>query len=146
MRPYGAMRIKGKIFMSVIKSKRSVSGVQFLDTAKELQIFTMRTCSKFPKHYNPILNWKIIDKAVAVYDYVVEGNAIFPSNEKEYEWRREHFISAGKTLRSLIAQINIAYETFPIADKTITKWMELINREIALIKNVIKADKERYKF
>ena len=132
--------------MSVIKNKRSLSGVQFLDTARELQIFTMRICSKFPKHYNPFLNWPIIQQSVNVHNFVKKGNSIFPTNQMEYELRRQQFVLAGAELQAMISQINIAYDTFPIEEKKHKEWMELINKEIALIKNVIKADKERYKF
>ena len=132
--------------MSVIKNKRSVSGVQFLDTARELQIFTMRTCSKFPKHYNPFLNWPIIQQSVNVHNLVKKGNSIFPSNLGEYELRRQQFVMALAELQAMVSQINIAYDTFPVEDKKIEKWMELISKETALIKSVIKSDKEKNKF
>lgn len=37
--------------MSVLKSQRGESTVQFLDTARELEIYTIKTCAKFPKRY-----------------------------------------------------------------------------------------------
>lgn len=37
--------------MSVLKSQRGESAVQFLDTARELEIYTIKTCAKFPKRY-----------------------------------------------------------------------------------------------
>ena len=35
--------------MSVLKSKRGESAVQFLETARELEIYTIKQCAKFPK-------------------------------------------------------------------------------------------------
>ena len=75
-----------------------------------------------------------------------KGNSIFPSNADDAKLRREHFIRAGAELQNLISQINVAYDMFPVSDKIMKQWMELIQKEIALIKNVIKKDKERYKF
>ena len=131
--------------MSVIKSKRSVSGVQFLDTARELQVFTTRTCVKFPKRYTFFITNNIVQCAVKVYGCVKRGNSIFPSSTDDAKLRHEQFVMAYAELQNLISQINVAYDTFPIADKTMIQWMELIKTEMALIKNVIKKDKERFK-
>lgn len=131
--------------MSVIKSKRSVSGVQFLDTARELQMFTMRTCVKFPKRYTFFITNSIVQCAVNIHGFVKKGNSIFPSNAHDVQLRHEQFVMANAELQNLISQIGIAYDTFPIVDKTIKQWMELIEKEISLIKNVIKKDKERFK-
>ena len=37
--------------MSVLKKDRGESAVQFLETARNLEIFTLRTCAKFPISY-----------------------------------------------------------------------------------------------
>lgn len=37
--------------MSVIKSQRSNSAVEFLHTARELELFTIRKVVNFPKRY-----------------------------------------------------------------------------------------------
>lgn len=132
--------------MSVIKSKRGLSGVQFLDTARELHLFTLRTCAKFPKRYTFFITNNIVQCAINIHSYVKKGNSIFPSNADDAKLRREHFIRAGAELQNLISQINVAYDMFPVSDKIMKQWMELIQKEIALIKNVIKKDKERYKF
>lgn len=132
--------------MSVIKNKRSVSGVQFLDTAKELQTYTIRTCVKFPKRYFFIISNNIIQSATKIHAFVKRGNSIFPTNADDTRLRHEQFVLAVAELQNLISQINIAYDTFPIKENKIVKWMELIKTEITLVKSVIKKDKERYKF
>lgn len=132
--------------MSVIKNKRGLSGVQFLDTARELQIFTTRKCVKFPKRYTFFITSSIVQCAINIHSYVKKGNSIFPSNADDAKLRREQFTLAIAELQNLISQINVAYEMFPVADKTMMQWMELIQKEISLVKNVIKKDKEKYKF
>ena len=132
--------------MPVIKNKRGISGVQFLDTARELQIFTTRKCVKFPKRYTFFITSSIVQCAINIHSYVKKGNSIFPSNADDAKLRREQFIQAGIELQNLISQINVAYEMFPVPDKTMKQWMELIQKEIALVKSVIKKDKEKYKF
>ena len=132
--------------MSVIKSKRSVSGVQFLDTAKDLDLFTMRTCVKYiPKRYTFYITQPIINIASNIHSCVKRGNSIFPATARDVEMRREQFIMANAELQNLISKINLAYEMFPIADKVILKWLDLVNKELSLIKTVIKKDEERYK-
>lgn len=132
--------------MSVIKSKRGVSGVQFLDTAKDLDLFTMRTCVKYiPKRYTFYIAQPIIITASNIHSCVKRGNSIFPATARDVEMRREQFVMASAELQNLISKINIAYEMFPIADKIILKWLGLINQEISLLKNVIKKDEDRYK-
>lgn len=132
--------------MSVIKSKRGVSGVQFLDTAKDLDLFTMRTCVKYiPKRYTFYLAKPIIDIASNIHSCVKRGNSIFPATTRDVAMRREQFVLAQAELQNLISKINIAYEMFPIADNVMLRWLDLINKELTLVKTVIKKDEERYK-
>lgn len=37
--------------MSVYKSKRSTSAIQYVENARQLQVFTIKNCVKFPKRY-----------------------------------------------------------------------------------------------
>lgn len=37
--------------MAVLASKRGESAVQFLDTAREIELYTLRYAVKFPKRY-----------------------------------------------------------------------------------------------
>lgn len=132
--------------MSVLKNKRAQSSVQFLETAKDLHIFTMRTCKKYiPKAYTFYISIPIVNIALNIHSCVKRGNSIFPSKLQDVMLRREQFVMAGAELQNLISQINIVYDMFPIADNTMIKWLDLVNQEIALIKNVIKKDEERYK-
>ena len=60
--------------MSVIKSKREESVVEFVNTARELNIFSIRQCTKFPKRYTFYSIQKIADLADSIYESVVKAN------------------------------------------------------------------------
>ena len=47
--------------MSVIKSKRKLSSVEFINTAMDLEIFTIKQCLKFPKRYTFVINNTLMD-------------------------------------------------------------------------------------
>ncbi len=131
--------------MSVLKNKRNKSGVQFLDTAQALHIFTLRTCVKFPKRYTFYISQDLVNCASTIHALVKKGNSIFPQNAAEVELRRQQFIMANAELQSLVSKIGLAYDTFPIKESTMLHWLDLINTEINLIKGVLKTDALRYK-
>ena len=63
--------------MSVLKSQRGESTVQFLDTARELEIYTIKTCAKFPKRYMFLITKDIVALASAVYNNAKAANSIY---------------------------------------------------------------------
>lgn len=131
--------------MSVIKSKRGESSVQFLETAQEIQKHSLRQVVKYiPKRYTFYVSQKITDSATDAHSYVKKANSIFPTNKRDAELRREFFMRAYAEYQSLISQINIAYDMFHIPDDAMVAWMQMINSELALIKAVMRKDKERY--
>jgi len=59
--------------------------------------------------------------------------------------RRDYFLEAYADAQSMISQINAATELFQISGSTLTRWMELIQAELRLLKGVMRKDKVRYK-
>lgn len=131
--------------MSVIKSKRGPSSAQFLETALQIQIFTLRQCVKFPKRYRILFTQYLTESATHACALVKKGNSIFPSNQHEAQLRRDCFLEAYAELQSLISQITTAYEMFPVEESVIAEWMRLIQQELGLLKSLMKSDKQRYK-
>lgn len=131
--------------MSVLKQKRNESQLQFLDTARQLEIFTLRNCVKFPKRYTFLITNEIVRLAQSVYNKVKAANSIFPSGELEINLRREYLIQANCDLQCLISQLDVAKEMFGAEIKAATwcGWMDLIESEARLISAVKKRDKER---
>ena len=132
--------------MSVVKSKRSESVLEFLHTARELQIYTIRKCTNaIPKRYTFYLGVGIAESAKEIYRGVKRGNSIYPTNQHEAQLRRDCFIGAYAELENLASQVEVAQEIIGLDPRILKEWAELITREMRLIKAVLKADRERYK-
>ena len=131
--------------MSVIRSARSVSEVQFLHTARELQIYTVQKCVGFPKRYTFYVSQPLAAVATRIYEDVKRGNSIYPANQHEVQLRRDYFLQALAELQNLISQVEVAYELFRFDANIMEHWMELVDTEMKLIKALPKSDKSRYK-
>lgn len=131
--------------MSVPSGKRGESEMEFIHTARELQIHTIRKCVGFPKRYTFYIGQPIAGSATRIYQCVMMANSIYPTNAHEAQIRRDYLLEAGAELRSLVSQIEVATELFGIEERSMRYWMDLVDKEIRLIKAVLKKDKERYK-
>lgn len=129
--------------MSVPKSERSESEAEFLSTARELEIFTIRTCVEFPGRYTYYISSKLAESTYMIYSYAKKGNSIWPTNDHERQIRRDFFLRALAEAEAVVSQIEIAYELLHYDLKTQKKWSELLTKEIALLKGVIKKDRRK---
>ena len=131
--------------MSQIKSKRKTSSAQFLETALQIQITTLRRVTKFPKRFTYLLSVHLTDAAAHGFEQVKKANSIYPRNQHEAQIRRDCLIKAYAEYQHLISQILVAEEMFEISENGIIQWMMLINDELALIKGLMDSDTRRYK-
>ena len=132
--------------MSVVKSKRSQSQLEFLQTARNLQIFTVQKCvNTIPKRHTFYIGQGLAESAASVYRNVKRGNSIYPLNQHEVQMRRDFFLRAYAELQSLVSQIEVAYELIRFDEKILHEWASLISSEMKLIQSVMKKDRERYK-
>lgn len=131
--------------MSVIKSRRNESKMEFLYTARELELYTIQRCAHFPKKYNFYLGQPIAQMAFQIYHCVKCANSIYPLNQHEVQMRRDYFLKANATLNSMVSQIEVAAELFGMNSDQLEHWAGLVGKEIRLIKGVIKEDRNRYK-
>ncbi len=132
--------------MSVIKSKRGKSNVQFLDTAFDLQVLVIKTCVNFPKKYTFHLTQKIAKLAISCHVNVKNANNIFPKNEHEAQRRKDYLDNALGNLYNLSTQLDIAFNLFEIEEKKIVAIIELVYKEINLLKSLKKSDAHRFSF
>lgn len=132
---------------SVLKSKRGESAVQFLDTARELEIYTIKTCARFPKRYMFLVTKGIVDLSRQIYNDVKAANSIYPTNAAEAQLRKNYILQANCDLQCLISQLDVAKEMFgaEVKSNTWCSWMDLIEKQAKLISAVKKKDKERLK-
>lgn len=136
---------------SVLKSQRGASAVQFLDTARELEIYTIKQCAKFPKRYMFLITKDIVALASAVYNNVKAANSIYVVTADDARLRREYVTKANCNLQCLISQIDIAREFVrttdenkPIKCTVWEQWATLITTEAKLLASLKESDKKRY--
>ena len=131
--------------MSVIRSKRAESEMEFIYTARQLQIYTIQKCVGFPKRYTFYVSQPIANAATRVHEYVKKANSIYPTKSHEVQIRRDYLLRANAELNSLVSQIEVAHELFGLELRVVKYWMDLVEKEIRLVKGALKKDKERYK-
>lgn len=138
--------------MSVLKSQRGESAVQFLETARELEIYTIKQCAKFPKRFMFLITKDIVALAKAVYNNAKAANSVYPTNAHEVQMRRDYIITANCDLQCLISQLDIAREFVketdgkkPLKSTIWQTWADLITAEAKLLANLKASDAKRYK-
>lgn len=131
--------------MSVVKSKRGESSLEFIYNARKLQMYTIQKCIGFPKRYTFYLSQPIVEMSTRIHEYVKMANSIFPTNAHEAQIRIDYLIEAHSELQVLVSQIEVANEVFGFEPNVMEHWMELIDTEIRLVKGVLKKDRERFK-
>lgn len=138
--------------MSVIKSKRGESPMQFIETARKLEAHTFSVVTKAPKRYGPYLLYKLMALATTVHDEVRAANNIYPRNQHEAQMRRDCLTRANIALQNISPKLALLYDTIlqnpekcPWIDHAMQEFGEYIKEEAKLISKVKKADSERYK-
>lgn len=138
--------------MSVYKSKRGESSVQFIETARQLEAHTLACCMKAPKRYSFLLTQRIMETASEVHDHVRAANNIWPTNQHEAQLRRDELTRANNALQNLNPKLQLLYdgimqnpEGYKWIHKAMQHWGELISEEARLIAAVKKNDGQRYK-
>ena len=119
--------------------------MEFLATARTLQMFTIQKCVGFPKRYTFYVSQPLAAISTRIYEDVKRANSIYPTNQHEVQIRRDYFIHANAELQNMVSQLELAYELFGFDLSVMEHWMELVDKEIRLIKAVMKSDKARYK-
>ena len=138
--------------MSVIKSKRGESPMQFIETARKLEVHTFSVVTKAPKRYGPYLLYKLMALATTVHDEVRAANNIYPRNQHEAQMRRDCLIRANIALQNLSPKLTLLYDAIlqnpekcQWSDHAMQEFGGYIKEEAKLIAKVKKADSERYK-
>ena len=130
--------------MSVLKSRRGDSGMQFLENAYNLEVYTIRQCLKFPKRYTFFITTEMARLASSCHEHAKAANSIYPTNAHEAQMRRDHLIEANNDVQNLLSKIDIARSLFSIEANVIEAWVEMAVNEASLLSGVRQADKKRY--
>lgn len=130
--------------MSVIKSKRSTSDMQFLHTARTLEVQTRRRCVAAPKRFTFYGLTELWLTARRIHGNVKKGNSVYPQNQHEVQIRRDYFIYANSELQDYVSQLETLMEDNVLPPTAGEELSALIDEESRLIKAVMKSDKSRY--
>ena len=132
--------------MGEARSEREVSKMEFLYTARKLQIFTIQKCvNTIPKRYTFFIATHLTDSATAIYANVKRANSVYPLSRYEAQIRRNYFMKACVELQNMVSQVELAHEIIRFDEKILHQWSGLINWEIKLVSQIMKKDQERYK-
>ena len=119
--------------------------MEFIHTARQLQVHSIKKCVSFPKRYTFYVSQPIANAATRIHECVKMANSIYPLNRHEAQMRRDYLLRANAELYSLVSQLEVANELFGIDADAMKYWMELVGKEIRLVKGTMKKDRERYK-
>lgn len=131
--------------MSVIRSKRTTSDAQFLNTARELESKTRRACLRCPKRYTFYGLQELWQTSRRIHSYVKQANSVNPANKAEVQIRRTFFIYALAAVQDYVSQLELMTEDGIFTPASEEKLPELVDLEFRLIKGTMKSDKARYK-
>lgn len=141
--------------MSVPTWKRNESKVEYIDTARELVIHTIKGVRKFPKSATFIISSDIMKSANDIFRYVIICQNCFPKSKEDIDFRRNYLLQALGELDNLDCKISIAIDAYSrkteqdtecdikMSDYSWAYWGELIYKERNLIKKVLESDSKR---
>lgn len=123
-------------------NQRRLSSIQYIDTARELVIHTIKYAKKFPKSAMFLIIKDIVDTAREIYKEVVKANSCYPRSKDDVSFRYGHLLEAKGAVDDLDGLLSIAKELFEadISEYGWLHWGDLINKEMNLIKGVISSD------
>lgn len=133
--------------MSVKACNRDVSNMEFIKNARDIEVYFIKMMVGRPKRYRTFYQ-KIVDSSMEIMNCVKRGNSIYVERREDALLRTEQFKRALAELQVLISQIEIIYYLFKdegISANQIEEITNMINKEIGLVKGLLKSDRSRYK-
>ena len=151
--------------MSVLQRNRTESRAEFVNTANQIYAETVGFLSRLSSRYARIFVGPISQMASDVLRHAESANSIFPKDKAKLPIRTEHLTEARAALMSLDVHLAHCYNVMMLnpqgcfttaSGKSINASTakqrlehmaqnlgELIDKEDALLKSVMKSDKER---
>ena len=133
--------------MSVLKRFQDQSEVEFLNTAHELEKYTIENTKQIPKSYTFTLKIPLCEAARKINQNIVYANSIYPMRDKaDFESlktaRRRFQRTAMIEIQNFLEMLRLASEILAI--KGLEEWIGYALKEEAILKAWIKSDAERY--
>lgn len=127
--------------MSVPASKRYVSAMQYVETARRLARATLAYSARIPKRYQQRLANPLCTHATEAYYHVQCANRVYVKSDEDYQHRRAHLQDALGDVDHVAALLDIAFDVQQ--DPNTNVYEELaaqIDKERALIRGVMDKD------
>lgn len=133
--------------MSVLARNRSTSAMEFLNTAHELEKFTIEACHRenvIPKRYRLSKGKDLMESAKIVNNNVIYANSVFPRTKAEYQRRIKFQKRAIMEIQIMLKDLRLLSEILPISDSIMEKWTGYLINEEGYIKAWMQSDKGRF--
>lgn len=134
--------------MSVLVKDRGESVMEFMNTAFELEKFTIQACHRenvIPKRYRLSKGMDLMRSANIIGNNVVYANSIFPKTREEHKMRAKYQRSAIREIQIMLKDLRLVSEILPIKDTTLEEWTGLLLKEEGSIKSWMRSDAKRFK-
>lgn len=134
--------------MSVLVKDRGESVMEFMNTAFELEKFTIQACHRenvIPKRYRLSKGMDLMRSANIIGNNVVYANSIFPKTMEEYKMRVKYQRNAIREIQIMLKDLRLASEILPIKDTLLEEWTGLLLKEEGSIKSWMRSDAKRFK-
>lgn len=95
--------------MSVLKSKRTTSKAEFVNTAHQIFVETLGFLTRLSARYSRLLAEPTTKLAGEVIDHAEKANSIFPSDLQRVELRKAHLLEARASLMALDVRLTHCY-------------------------------------
>ena len=129
---------------NVLLRNRSVSELEFWKNGSDIRTavtqFLMRE-NNVPKRWRPVFTFPGVDLARKLMEEITAANTIYPTTEPEVEQHRAHQTEAIILCEQIIQHLQWLVDTLPVKVSSLEDIVEMINKEVALLKAWRKASK-----
>lgn len=134
--------------MSVLKNKRSESTIEFYHNATVIRAEITRYVMNekhVPKRWRPVFTFPMIEKLIAMMDNIVAANTIFPTCKEDVKLRASYQQQAIICVEQIFEQMQYMIQTLKLYEESLQPIVEMLQREMQLLRGWNRSDKERYK-
>ena len=121
--------------------------MEFLNTAHELEKFTIEACHRenvIPKRYRLSKGKDLMESAKIVNNNVIYANSVFPRTKSEYLRRIKFQKRAIMEIQIMLKDLRLLSEILPISDSVLEKWTGYLINEEGYIKAWMQSDRGRF--
>lgn len=133
--------------MSVVKGKRSDSGMEFLKNARDIEEMFIDLRIHKPKRYSFYFD-KLLDMSMNLLTEVKSGNSLYPQNLEEAQIRINHFKAGICLCQALVSQLEIIQHKLKdegVSGGDMVILSGKLTDEIRLLKGMCNGDRKRYR-